>query len=140
MRAALEGVRSRGAVLVEFVLVLPLLILLLVAAIDWGWYFVLRENVVHAAREGARVGSVAPDLGTAAADATIAVRSYLDGALGSARVQNPVVSTAGMVGGHRVITVRLVGYPAGSLTGLGDLTQVPATINARAEMRLEVQP
>lgn len=140
MRAAIDGVRSRGAVLVEFVLVLPLLILMLLAAIDWGWYFVLRENVVHATREGARVGSVAPNLGAAADDATTAVRSYLDGALGAARVRSPVVSTAGMVGGHRVITVRLVDYPAGSLIGLGDLTQVPATINARAEMRLEVQP
>lgn len=126
--------------LVEFVLVLPLLLLVFLAAIDWGWYFVLRENAVHATREGARVGSVAPDPGAAQADATLAVRTYLGNALGPARVRDPVVSTDGLVGGHRVISVQLVGYPAGSITGLGELTRVPPTISTRAEMRLEVQP
>ena len=48
--------RPRGAVLVEFVIVLPVFLLLLLATIDWGWYFVLRETAVNATREGARVG------------------------------------------------------------------------------------
>jgi len=131
---------SRGAVLVEFVIVLPLFVLLLLATIDWGWYFVLRENVIHATREGARVGSVAPDTGTAATDATLAVRTYLTNVLGASRVRDPVVTTDGVVGGHRVISVRLVGFPAGSLIGLSALTHVPETITTRADMRLEVQP
>lgn len=132
--------KSRGAVLVEFVIVLPVFLLLLLAAIDWGWYFVLRENAIHATREGARVGSVAPDTGTAATDATLAVRTYLTNVLGAGRVQDPVVSTDGVVGGHRVISVRLVGFPSASITGLGNWTHVPETINTRADMRLEVQP
>ena len=132
--------RSRGAVLIEFVIVLPVFLLLLLAAIDWGWYFVLRENVIHATREGARVGSVAPDTGTATTDATLAVRTYLTNALGPRHVRDPVVTTNGVVGGHRVISVRLVGYPSASITGLGDWTRVPETITTRADMRLEVQP
>ena len=132
--------RSRGAVLVEFVIVLPVFLLLLLAAIDWGWYFVLRESAIHATREGARIGSVAPDTGTATTDATLAVRTYLTNALGARRVRDPVVTTDGVVGGHRVISVRLVGYPSASITGLGDWTRVPETITTRADMRLEVQP
>jgi Flp pilus assembly protein TadG len=132
--------KSRGAVLIEFVIVLPVFLLMLLASIDWGWYFVLRENVVHATREGARVGSVAPDTSTAATDATLAVRNYLTNVLGASRVRNPVVTTDGVVGGHRVISVRLVDYPAGSVTGLRNWTRVPETITTRADMRLEVQP
>ena len=132
--------RARGSVLVEFVLVLPFFLLMLLGAIDWGWYFVVRENAVHATREGARVGSVAPDVGTAAADASLTVRTYLGNALGASRVRSPLVTTDGVVAGHRVISVRLVGYPAGSITGLGSWTRVPATIDTRADMRFEVQP
>lgn len=140
MTGLLRRRRERGSVVVEFVVVLPVFLLMLVAAIDWGWYFVLRQSVVHATREGARIGSVAPNAGTAAADATQAVRNYLTNALGARRVRDPVVTTDGTVGGHQVISVRLVGYPAGSVTGLRTWTRVPLTIDTRADMRLEVQP
>ena len=124
----------------EFVIVLPVFLLLLLAAIDWGWYFVLRESAIHATREGARIGSVAPDRPTAEADALLAVHSYLANVPGPRPVPVPQVSTTEFVGTHRVISVRLVGYPSASITGLGDWTRVPETITTRADMRLEVQP
>jgi Flp pilus assembly protein TadG len=132
--------RGRGSVLIEFVLVLPLLLLLLLAAIDWGWYFVLRENAVHATREGARVGSVAATQGEAAVAAGQTVRAYLTQALGARRAVDPVVSFVALASGPMAISVRLDGYPAGSLIGLDALTRVPSTIDTRADMRLEVQP
>ena len=49
---------NTGAVAVEFVLVAPVLLLLVFGAIDWGNYFVAREVVVAAAREGARAGTL----------------------------------------------------------------------------------
>ena len=72
--------RPHGSVLIEFVIVLPVFLLLLLASIDWGWYFVLRETAVNATREGARVGSVAPG-GLAADDAALAVQTYLTNSL-----------------------------------------------------------
>lgn len=49
---------QRGAVAVEFVLVLPVLLAIVLGVIDWGWYFSVREVAINAARNGARVGSL----------------------------------------------------------------------------------
>ncbi len=129
--------RARGSVLIEFVIVLPVFLLLLLASIDWGWYFVLRETAVNATREGARAGSVAPS-GLALTDAATAVRSYLSGSLGAGHVRDPVVSIV-TVGGRQAVSVSLVNYPAGSITGFTP-THVPQTITASTVMRLEAQP
>lgn len=138
MRNASRRRRPRGAVLVEFVIVLPVFLLLLLAAIDWGWYFVLRENVVNATREGARVGSVAPGTDAASIDATTAVTNYLRNSLGERFVRDPEVSVVS-VGGRQAISVRLRDFPAGSVTGFTP-THVPTTLTATTVMRLEVQP
>ena len=45
----------RGAAIVEFAVVLPLLLLLLFGIIDFGWVFLVRQTLTNAAREGARV-------------------------------------------------------------------------------------
>jgi Flp pilus assembly protein TadG len=128
--------------MVEFVLVLPLLLTLLLGVIDWGFYFTVREIVVNATREGARVGSVAPSAAAATADATAAVQSYLTDALGAKYERVPSVSV-GPVAGSPAITVRLANYPvvpdrpASSITGLDAWTRVPTTITAETSMRLE---
>jgi Flp pilus assembly protein TadG len=135
-----RGRPSRGAVLLEFVLVLPIFLLLLLAAIDWGWYFVLRETAIHAAREGARTGSVQDTPAAQTQAAQTAVTNYLTGA--GFRSQTPAVSLSTItVGGNpvTVISVGLVNYPAGSITGYQP-TRVPATITVQSVMRLEVQP
>jgi Flp pilus assembly protein TadG len=137
MRAQARRRRARGAVLIEFVIVLPVFVLLLLASIDWGWYFVLRETAVNATREGARVGSAAPE-GLWVPDATLAVRTYLTNSLGARHVQAPVVNVVPF-GGYRAISVSLVDYPAGSITGFA-ATRVPTTLTATTVMRLEVQP
>jgi Flp pilus assembly protein TadG len=116
--------RERGAAAVEFALVLPVLLLLVLGAIDWGWYFYLREVVTNAAREGARVGSVHQD-GQAAAT------TYLTN-LGLTR--GGAVSNVVTVNGIDTVLVTVT-YPAGSLTGF--IPVVPATITAQAQMRLE---
>jgi Flp pilus assembly protein TadG len=137
MTSPTRRTRPRGAVLIEFVIVLPVFLLLLLAAVDWGWYFVVRETAVNATREGARVGSVAP-AGLAVDDATLAVRTYLANSLGPRHVRAPVVAVV-TVGGRQAVSVSLVDYPAGSITGF-TATQVPTTLTASTVMRLEVQP
>lgn len=132
--------RHRGAVLVEFVLVLPLFLLVLLGAIDWGWYFTLRETAINATREGARTGSVQDTAAAATAAAQAAVTAYL--ASSRLPVHAPTVSiTTVTVGGAPVsaISVTLADYPAGSITGFA-ATLVPASLTARTVMRLEIQP
>lgn len=48
--------QSRGAQLLEFALILPLLVALAVAVADLGGAFVLLDKLTNAAREGARIG------------------------------------------------------------------------------------
>lgn len=62
----MRTVRKRkedGAALVEFALIAPLLILLVLGIVEFGWLFGQYNDVRHGAREGARFASV--DGGTA---------------------------------------------------------------------------
>jgi Flp pilus assembly protein TadG len=49
---------ERGASLVEFALILPLLVLFIFGIIDFGWAFSQQLAVKHAAREGVRAAVV----------------------------------------------------------------------------------
>ena len=53
-----QGERERGATLVEFALVVPLLMLFIFGSIDFGWAFGQHINVRGAVREGARLAVV----------------------------------------------------------------------------------
>ena len=46
--------RRRGGAVVEFAVVLPLLITLLLGVIEYGWLFMVRQTLQNAAREGCR--------------------------------------------------------------------------------------
>ena len=50
---------QKGATAVEFAIVLPLLVLLIFAMIEFGLYLFNRQVITNAAREGARYGVVA---------------------------------------------------------------------------------
>ena len=63
--------RERGAAAVEFALVLPVLLLLLVGTIDFGWALVINGNIASAARAGAREMALSKDA-TAARGAAVA--------------------------------------------------------------------
>ena len=52
--------RSRGQALVELAIILPVLLLLMLAALDLGRIFYARIAVENAAREGAMEASVNP--------------------------------------------------------------------------------
>jgi Flp pilus assembly protein TadG len=128
--------QSRGAAAVEFALVLPLLLMIVLGTIDWGWYFFVSQIVTNAAREGARVGSLTaydpdnPDADTAAeAEAEATVATYLTGATLKGA---PVVDVTTVGDAIRVS----VSYPAGSLTGFTKLVSIiPTNSTAIAEMR-----
>src|SRR5918994_2890256 len=63
-----DGERQRGATLVEFALIAPLLFALLLGAITGGLALSRKNSMTNAAREGARLGATLPAEGTWAAD------------------------------------------------------------------------
>jgi hypothetical protein len=65
---------ERGAELIEFALVLPLLLLLVLGIVDFGFLFQRFEVVTNAAREGARL-AILPGYSTA--DVQARVNDYL---------------------------------------------------------------
>jgi hypothetical protein len=78
---------ERGAELIETALTLPLILLVVIGIIEFGFVFQKLEVVTNAAREGARV-LVLPDFGPA--DAIARMEQYLDAAgLNSADAEFP---------------------------------------------------
>ena len=60
-RAALKGARAeRGASVVEFAIIFPLLFLVIAGIVDFGRYFFTSIQLTNAAREGARMAIVMP--------------------------------------------------------------------------------
>src|SRR2546422_2411270 len=51
---------EQGAAMVEFAFVIGLFVLLIFAAISFGYVFMLKQNMTHAAEEGARAATVVP--------------------------------------------------------------------------------
>ena len=50
----------RGQSMVEFALVLPLMVTVMLGIVDFGFIYFVRGSVENAAREGARYGSIHP--------------------------------------------------------------------------------
>jgi Flp pilus assembly protein TadG len=126
-------VGQRGVAAVEFVLVLPLLLMLVMGAIDWGYYFTVREIAIHAAREGARAGSL---VGNATSDGVDVANTFLTNAgfcsNGADLVPGiPSTSTAGQLVGVQVSCTGTV------LTKFFPGTVVPRTLTVNAQIRHE---
>jgi Flp pilus assembly protein TadG len=127
--------------LVEFALIAPLLLLMLIGLIEFGWLFAQNLDVRHGAREGARLAAVnypegpAPNSG-ARSDAN---RDALVAEV-CARMQTPTdadvsITSPGSVGDTATVTVTT---PADTLTGFVDfLLPVSLTLNSTVQIRLE---
>ena len=68
---------ERGAELIEFGLTLPLLLLLVLGIIEFGFMFQEYEVVTNAAREGARLGTLIPSAGYTTTEAQNRAMDYL---------------------------------------------------------------
>ena len=53
--------RQRGQGLVEFALTLPIVLVLVLGVINFGYFFIVHTSLVNAAREGVRYGMVHPE-------------------------------------------------------------------------------
>ena len=121
---------DRGASLVEFAILAPLLILLLFGIIDFGWAMGNYNDVRHGAREAARLAAV--NAGNATVMGDMACDS-MDMAAGATVTFTD--SAAGAVGEQAVVSVTT---PLDSISGL-NLTAVflPPTLTSTVRIRLE---
>jgi Flp pilus assembly protein TadG len=119
--------REAGAAAAEFVLVLPLLLMAVLAVIDWGYYFSVREIAIHAAREGARTASL---LDNDTADGVVRANQFLAAARFCTNGAAPGVPAAGGVA---------VQVTCGDtvLTKFFPEALVPRTLTVSAEIRHE---
>ena len=80
---------ERGAVAVEFAIVLPLLVMIVFGIIEWSIYFNRLQGLQAAAREGARVAALPQ---STQSDVKAKVNSALDGVLSSGTKRTVTVS------------------------------------------------
>jgi Flp pilus assembly protein TadG len=133
---------DRGAELIEFALVAPILIFIIAGIVDFGMMFRTYEAVTNAAREGARVGVLpgydVPDV-QARVDAYLAA-SGLTGARTTTVTDVPVATGAGTFTARSVdltytYTFAVLGMAAPLFGGsFGSIT-----LNAVSVMRTETQ-
>lgn len=79
MIISMKRLNERGAVAVEFALLLPVVLLILFAIIDFGMMMYGREIVTNAAREGARAGIVQGPPKRTSGEITTIASNYLNG-------------------------------------------------------------
>lgn len=128
-RSSPQGVRGReqGAALVEFALVLPILLLLLLGIIDFGFYFYNDLQLTQVARDAIRYVSVGK---VAEANATIAGATLISTTINTQSID------AGSTGTEATVTLTATYSTITPLPGLAGLdTEFP--INATAKMRRE---
>ncbi|MGB5994784.1 MAG: TadE/TadG family type IV pilus assembly protein [Candidatus Deferrimicrobiaceae bacterium] len=74
------GKREKGQNLVEFALILPVFLLLVVGMAEFGRGWMTRNILTSAAREGARVAAIQPDSPTSITQGTLAANDVLNSA------------------------------------------------------------
>ncbi len=148
MRSRPRWSSEKGAQVIEFALVLPLLLVAFAGIVDFGLIFQRYEVVVNSAREGARVASLTNYTFT---EVQTRVNDYLNAGLGAGASANATVT---MVGGSvapavgdpypvRTVTVALTDSywllgPLITLVG-GTSSEFGAiTLTAVATMRMQI--
>ncbi|MQA28841.1 MAG: hypothetical protein GEU82_03235 [Luteitalea sp.] len=146
---ARQRLRSeRGAELVEFALILPLLLFIILGLVDFGFLFQRFEVVTNAAREGARM-AVLP--GYVNADVTARVQNYFTTGGVATTTGNPSVSVTNVTiptgGGGPILPGKRVQVTyaspylfIGPIAGWFGGTFTSANLTAVAVMRDELAP
>lgn len=144
------GRSDGGAELIEFSLTLPLLLLVVLGIIEFGFLFREYEIVTNAAREGARIASLPTYSPTPLArqtNATNRVNAYLDAAglnhlLAGVAVGAPVTTVIAAPSTCMWSVPVTVTYPhpvpfVGGIMSFFGTTIAPMTVRATSQMRTE---
>ena len=118
----LKGIRSeRAAALVEFALVVPLLMLMMCATIDFGLAVYTLNNLTAAVREGGRYGATLDNTtwnsngSTLVSDRVYAYIVGMNNGLTAAQTKALISASKDNAG---IITVKITGYPYRPVTPL----------------------
>lgn len=125
------GVRRRGAISLELALTAPVLLLLGIGTVEWGWYLHQELALVQAVRNGALAGAVARVSAGPASLAEAGARRAMEAAglpTGDATITATLTPLSDGTAIH--LDVRLPYAPISALLPL------PATLRATATMRL----
>ena len=128
---------ERGAALVEFALVFPLLALILFGTIEFAWAFSQQLDVRHGAREGARLAAVSY-LPTADADQPTAIGEAVCSRMERTTGATVTIELVGANEPGLGTVVVTTSAPLQQLTGfLGFALDGVGSITSTGEMRLE---
>ena len=138
--------QRRGATAVEFALILPLVLVLFVGVLEYGWYFFAHSMVMRSARMGCRAGAVVPTTG--GTDPTIVAMSAMMDEMDDMSFSSVVCSASApdprckgevtLIGASPEMQISCaMDYEYGGITGLVPL---PSRIAARTVLLLEFQP
>ena len=124
--------RERGANLVEFALIAPLLLMIVFGIIDFGWIISQQQDVRHGAREAARLAAVST------ADGATMAATVCDSMQVSAGATVTFNRSGGDIGDTGAITLVA---PVASLTGFNSLPFVgalyPVSFTESLDFRME---
>lgn len=129
-RSRLRG--DDGVAAVEFGLVLPLLALILLGILDYGYAFMVKMTLTNAAREGARVGVTLP-----ADDCEAAAKTAASNYLASAGITAATVTVDVPSDDDPEVVVTISLDPYEPLVGFAP---TPASMSANSTMRWELAP
>ncbi len=143
LRGFLRRARSdRGANLVEFAIILPFLLLLLLGTIEFAWIFSQNLDVRHGAREGARLIAVnypdGPNASSFGGDADLQTEFIVDEVCSRMEVSsggNVVIQSGGGVTDSATATVTA---PINTLTGFLDWA-IPSGANLSSTVEIRVE-
>jgi Flp pilus assembly protein TadG len=123
----------RGSNAIEFAMLLPVLMAIVSAIVDYGWYYSEELAVIASAREGARAGAVTPMPDACAAAITRARAALIDAGLDGDRAL--LRATTRGAAPDQVLTVTAE-VPFVKLLGL---VPTPGRLRAATTMRVEDQ-
>ena len=127
--------RERGQSLVETAIVFPILLLLLAATVDFGRAFDAYIVLTNAAREGARFGSVNPEMTVEEIEDIVITDVMGSGTNLTPIIESDIVVTVdGQEAGSEAVTIQ-VSYPLdlwfGRLIGIDTLTLSKTSVMPR---------
>lgn len=125
----------RGLATVEMALALPLLLLIVLGTVEYGWMFLKAQQVTMAAHAGARAGALA---GGTAADATAAIAQRMaQSGIGTYTVTMTPQGGPASLGRGEVLTVEVaVQYADVAVLGTS-MIPTPQTLTARSSIARE---
>lgn len=141
------GNNERGQSAVEFALILPILIIILLGIVEFGWFLNAKITITSAAREGARVYAIHGDKDDVSTRVTDAVANTLSPTSVQQVTGSPALSTIKDVSGIKMAEVTVTGKVSG-ITGffsrpfMGFFNAVidsdnTLTMSSKASMRVE---